>query len=123
MARDAVAIVAPTVNAGTAWGAGTTINTTNEAYVDCGGNTQGLFLRLTNTDGSPHDVTIGAGDNPPAFRAGIGDLTITVAATSGDVIIPLESARVVQSTGYVHVDFATSHAGTIWAVRLPNNVV
>lgn len=119
MTRDAVAIVAPTLNAATAMGAGTTISATNDAVLSPGGSTQGLFLRITNTHGSDHTVTIPAGDNPPAFRASLGDLEITVPATSGDVLVPLESARFVQSDGTINVDFETNHAGTIYAVRLP----
>lgn len=120
MARDAVAIVAPTLNAATAWGAGTVITPANDAYVDCGGNTQGLFLRITNTHGADHTVTIPVGDDPPAFRAGIGALEVTVPATTGDVIVPLESARFAQNNGYVHVDFEVDHAGKIYAIRLPS---
>lgn len=119
MARDAVSIVAPAVNAATAWGAGTTITPANDAYLSPAGNTQGLFLRITNTHGSDHTVTIKAGDNPPAFRAGLGDLEITVPATSGDVVVPLESARFAQNDGTINVDFETDHAGKIYAVRLP----
>ena len=122
MARDAISIVAPTVNAATAWGAGTTITPANDAVVSPGGNTQNLFLRITNTHGSDHTVTIKAGDNPPAFRSGLGDLTVTVPATSGDVLIPLESARFVQSDGTIEVDFETDHAGKAYAVRLPGSV-
>lgn len=122
MTRDAIAIVAPALNAATVWGAGTTIDPANDAVVSPGGNTQNLFLRITNTHGAEKTVTIKAGDNPPAFRAGLGDLQVTVAATSGDVIIPLESARFVQDDGTILVDFGTDHAGKAYAVRLPASV-
>lgn len=122
MARDEISIVAPSINAATAWGAGTTITPANDAVVSPGGNTQNLLLRITNTHGSDHVVTIKAGNNPPAFRAGLGDLQVTAPATSGDVIIPLESARFIQDDGTILVDFETSHAGKAYAVRLPSGV-
>lgn len=122
MARDAVAIVDAGLNAATAWGSGTTLSATNDAVVAPGSDTQGLLLRITNTHGSDHVVTIKAGANPPAFRAGMGDLTVTVPATSGDVVVALESARFVQADGKINIDIETNHAGTIWAMRLPDGV-
>lgn len=122
MARDAISIVEPTLNAATAWGAGTTITPANGGVVSPNGNTRGLFLRVTNTSGADRVVTLKAGANPPAFRSGLGDVAVTVPATSGDVLIPLESARFVQSDGTIQVDFASSMTGKAYAVRLPGSV-
>jgi hypothetical protein len=119
MARDSVTIVDLTLNAATNSGSGTTINTTNGAVIAAGGDTRGLWLRITNTNGSDRVATIKAGDYPPAINQGQGDISITVPATTGDVLIPLESARVCQSDGTIEVDFAASFAGVIRAYRLP----
>lgn len=122
MARDAIAITSLVLNDGVAEPAGTTITPANGAYIDCGGDTQGLFLVVKNTAGAEYDTTIKAGDNPPALLAGQGDLVEPVAATSGVKFICLESARFVQSDGLIHVDFETSMTGKAMAYRLPQGL-
>lgn len=122
MARDAVAITALSANAGVANPAGTTINVTNGANIAGVGDTSRLIVRVTNTDASDRVVTFKAGANPPAVRTGLGDLAVTVAATSGDQLIVLESARFVKADGSIDVDFAASFAGKISALRQPKAV-
>lgn len=122
MARDAVEINNLILNDGLAEAVGTTIVVANGAYVDCKGDTQGLWLVVKNTNGSERNVTIKAGDNPPALLAGQGDLVEPVAATSGVKLICLESARFVQSDGTIHIDFGASMAGTVQAYRLPQGL-
>lgn len=116
MPRDSVTITTPALNAGTDTPAGTTINTTNGAVIAAGGRTRKMLLRITNTNGSDRVATVKAGVGP---RAGIGDLAITVPATTGDVLVPVESARFGQANGDIYVDFAASMAGKISALRLP----
>jgi hypothetical protein len=65
---------------------------------------------------SPH-ITIKHGDNPPAFRSGIGDLDITTEAVGNYFIGPLESARFKNTTGYLEV-YGTNLTGTISAVEV-----
>ena len=68
-----------------------------------------LLVNITSWDVS--DLTddvlnIMAGDNPPAFRAGIGNMTLTMddMLGAGTVIVgPLESARFMNSTGYINI--------------------
>lgn len=81
-----------------------------------------LLLRVTNTEGSTNTVTVKAGDNPPALRAGQGDLVVTVAATSGVQFIgPLESDKYLQSDGSLEIDLETGMTGTIDALYWPRS--
>ena len=119
MARDAVTVTALTANAINTNPAGTTINTTNGANIAGVKNSDRLLIRVTNTNATARVATVKAGVNPSALRAGLGDLAITVPATSGDVLLVVESARFVQTDGSINVDFAASMAGVISAVRIP----
>lgn len=51
-------------------------------------------------DGSGSTVTINAGDNPPAMTQGLGNITVTLAASDVKYIC-LEAARVTQSDGTI----------------------
>jgi hypothetical protein len=84
-----------------------------------------LFLRVKNTVGSPLNVIVRAGANTyMAIRSGLGDLTVQVPATTGDVILgPFESARFMQPDGSLNVDFQATFAGTITAFRVPSRDV
>ena len=65
---------------------------------------------------SPH-ITIKHGDNPPAFRSGIGDLNITTDAVGNYFIGPMESARFKNTTGYLKV-YETNLTGTVSAMEV-----
>ena len=119
MARDAVTITELTSGTAATNPAGTAINTTNGAVINGAKDTSRLLIRITNTNGSDRVATIKAGDNPPAVRKGLGDLAITVPATSGDKIVVVESARFLQDDGSIQIDFGASMAGVVSAVRLP----
>lgn len=119
MARDAVTVTALSANALNTNPAGTAINTTNGANIAGVKAGDRLLVRITNTNGTNRVATIKAGVNPPAPRKGIGDLAVTVPATTGDVLLVLETARFLQADGSINVDFAASMAGIISAVRLP----
>lgn len=122
MARDAVTVTDLTLDTAVVMGAGVTINVSNGAVINAGGSTRGLFLRVTNTNGSDRVLTVKAGDNPPSLNSGKGDITATVVATTGDVLLSMEGARVLQDDGTINVDFAASFAGKIWAFRVPKGV-
>jgi hypothetical protein len=68
-----------------------------------------LLVNITSwdvTDKSVDVLNVMAGDNPPAFRSDIGNLTLTMnnMIGAGTVIVgPLESARFMNSTGYINV--------------------
>lgn len=118
MARDAVAITDLTLDTAENTPAGTVIAPANGATIPAGGKTDNLLIRVTNTNAAEKDATIKAGSNPPAMRAGLGDLVIPVPATSGDVVIVIEGARFVQADGSISVDFETGMTGKISAIRL-----
>jgi len=77
----------------------------------------GTLLRVVESGNVT--ITVLAGDDPPAFRSSLGDLTVTIAnATSETWIGPFESARFVNETGYLLVN-TNSTDGTIEAFRFP----
>ncbi|GAA1395168.1 hypothetical protein ACFQZ4_24150 [Catellatospora coxensis] len=79
-----------------------------------------MLIRVTNTEGSTNVLTVRAGDNPPALRAGQGDLTVTVAATTGAQYFgPFESDKVLQDDGSMSIDFETGMTGTIDILEIP----
>lgn len=78
------------------------------------------ILRVTNTEASTNVLTVRAGDNPPALRAGQGDLAVTLAATTGvQYIGPFESDKYLQADGSMEIDFETGMTGAIDALLLP----
>lgn len=120
MARDAVTVNQLVLNDSLAAATGTAINTTNGASIDLAGyKGQTIIVEVKNTAGAAYDVTFKAGDNPPAFRAGLGDLVEEIPATSGDEIFVLETARFMQNDGKIYADFETSMTGYIKAYAMP----
>jgi hypothetical protein len=63
-------------------------------------------------------VNIIAGDNPPAFRSGMGNLSKTSETVGIYYFGPLESARFVNSTGYCEVG-SKNLTGTIAVLKIP----
>lgn len=120
MARDAVTITSAALHTATNTPAGTTINTTNGAYLTPS-KVSRLLIRCTNTiTNATKVVTIKAGDSPPALAQVIGDLALTV-PQSGDIVFTIESARFMQSDGVINIDFGTGMTGAISAVSLPDS--
>ncbi|MCM1976830.1 hypothetical protein [Streptomyces sp. G1] len=79
-------------------------------------------LRVTNTDDDTDlDITVKAGDNPPALAAGQGDLVVTVAFGTVRFIGPFESGRFLQSDGSMLIESETT-TGAITALRIPRSV-
>lgn len=68
-----------------------------------------LLVNITSwdiTDPTVDVLNVMAGDNPPAFRSGIGNLTLTMddMLGAGTVVVgPLESARFMNETGYINI--------------------
>lgn len=120
MARTAVTISKLSANSSITTPAGTTLDPTN-GHVISGARFRKLMIRITNTNGTNRVATIKAGAYPPAESAGLGDLAVTVPATTGDVLIgPLESARFAQANGDIYVDLGASIAGIIAAIQFPD---
>src|SRR6185295_17867276 len=105
MTRDSVAIMDLVMNGGTV-AAATTINTTNGAKIVGAGRYNRILVQLKQTGGTAGTVTFKAGANPPAFRQGLGDVTVVVPITNGERIVMVESARMAQASGGdLNVDF------------------
>lgn len=119
MPRDAVAITTAAVASTTATPAGVTINPTNGATIAALGDGSKCLVRVTNTNGSERAVTFKAGVNPPAMRKGVGDLELKVPATTGDVLICLETSRHAQADGTVNVDYESGMTGKLSAIAVP----
>ncbi len=67
-------------------------------------------------------VTALAGDNPPAFRAGLGNVSGTVSGGSVGVFGPFETARFMQNdntVGFTFTPASGSVSATIRAYQLP----
>ena len=121
MPRTALPITDLTENAGTT-PASSAVDPTNGHTIAAGGKTDKIFLRVNNTNAGAKNVTVKAGVNPPAFRQGLGDLVVSVPATTGERYIgPLESARFAQADGSISVDCEAAMTGTISAYRMPRN--
>jgi hypothetical protein len=102
-------------------GTGTAIVHANTHVITPTGPLEDLIIIITNTEGSTNEVTVKAGDDPPAGSAGLGDKTFTtLGATTGQVILPpLESARFLQNDGTVHITVESGMTGKITAMQKP----
>ncbi len=118
MARTAVPITSLPANAGTAGAAGTAADPTNGHLIAAGGLTRRLLLVVKNTAAGAKNATLKAGVNPPAFRAGVGDLVVSVPATTGVRYIVVEAARFAQANGDINLDLEAGTTGTVEAYRL-----
>lgn len=80
------------------------------------------LIRVANTEGSTNTLTVRKGVAPPALAAGLGDLVVTVAATTGvQYIGPFEGGRFMQSDGSLWLDFETGMTGTVDVLTVPRN--
>jgi hypothetical protein len=86
------------------------------------------ILRVTNTDDDTAlTITVKAGDYPPAWAAGQGDLTVSVAFGTTHYIGPFESGRFLKKgsstdagKGEMRIESSTT-TGTIAVLRVPRN--
>lgn len=119
MARQALTIQALTYNGGTVSSIGGTIVAADGAYVAAGGNTRRLFLHVT-AGTIAGTITVLAGDNPPAFRKDLGDLTVALTANQIKFVC-IESARFTQDDGNIHID-STGELVVVKPYRLPDEL-
>ena len=85
-------------------------------------STDRLVLFVQSTSASDQVVTIKAGDNPPAFRSGLGDMAFTIhAASGGGFIGPIGSSRIVSKTNTINLTFDSGSQGYITALMLPKS--
>lgn len=122
MARSAITLDELAVNE---WSQATddAIDATNHHELDLGNNpARKVLIQVWHTTASEKDVTILAGDNPPADAAGQG--TVVQACAAGDstptfYAICVESARFIQSDGLIHINVESGTTGYIRAIALP----
>lgn len=89
-----------------------------------------IIIEVVNTDDAALTVLVKAGDNPPAQRQGLGDLSVALAATGGGataarIIGPFEAARFMQDDGRIDVTFTPATgapAASVRVYRLPHQV-
>ena len=75
-----------------------------------------LLVRITNTHGVAHIVTLNSG----TYSAGVvGDITQSVGATTGVYLFTVEPQRVMDNDGLLTIDFVTDHAGVIEVYTMP----
>ncbi len=108
---------------------GTAIDQTNGMNVVIGttaipsaANLESLFLVVGNSAAGTKNAIVRAGSPPPAFRSGIGDLTVAVGAGATVWVGPLETARFAQADGSLNLDFEAGMTGTVIAALLPKRV-
>ena len=75
-----------------------------------------LVVHVLNT-GAEKDITFNAGD--VGALSSLGNLVVTLAATTGEQIVCLESSRFFDSDGYVTGSYEASMTGYIAAYLLP----
>lgn len=106
------------------------IDTNGTVPINSVGRADRLIVEVVNTDDAALTVLVKAGDNPPAHRTGLGDLSVALAATGGGatasrMIGPFESARFVQDDGRIDLTFTAatgSPAASVRVYRLPHQV-
>lgn len=101
----------------------TALNGSTDTITITGGNdADKLLIIINNTTASTKIATIKAGStNPPALRSGLGDLAITLAEKTTQVVA-VESARFAKPDGTIECSFAASMTGFLSAVRIPKGL-
>lgn len=98
---------------------GVTLKPTTNS-VPAGGNLDTLILVVTNSAGATKTVTVKAGVNPPAFRSGMGDVSVSITASGTSYLGPFETARFAQEDGSLYIDLESGMTGSIAALLLPS---
>ena len=119
MARATLTIQDLTLGSGTLNSIGGTIVAADGALIQAGGKTRNLFLHIT-AGTIAGTLTVKAGDNPPAFRKGLGDVTQVLTANQ-QVFLPIESARHAKSNGDIYIESAGSLV-VVKPYRLPSDL-
>ena len=96
----------------------TAINAANTMTIDLGDiDFSKVLIHVKNTEGSTNAVTIAAGNGN---RSSLGALAVTVAATTGEQLIALESSRFKDlDTGLITLSFEASMTGSVACYVLP----
>jgi len=81
-----------------------------------------LLLYVDHTTVSSKTLTLKAGVQPPSARASLGDVVLTLLATTKYFIGPLEAAQFAQADGSLFVGIQAAMTGNIYAVRVKRDV-
>lgn len=104
-------------------GVGTAIVAANTHVITPAGPLEEGFLVVQNTFNGAKNVTLLAGDSPPALSAGQGNKIVAVAdgdaSYAAEIIGGLESARFLQDNGTLRVTVETGMTGFMYWVQLP----
>jgi hypothetical protein len=76
-----------------------------------------MLVRIEQTAVANKEITVLAGDNPPALCAGQGNLVKDMAQNEVWYLV-LESARFAQNNGEIHIDAEAAATGTVIVYRL-----
>lgn len=97
----------------------TALNGSTDTLTITGGADAGrLLLLLNNTTAATKKITIKKGESPPAVRKGLGDLVVTMAEKTQQVVA-IESARFAKADGTIEVSCEGSMTGFLSAIKLP----
>lgn len=118
MPRTAVTVVTPAVNAGTA-PTTTNVDPTNGHSISVKRHRK-LLVRINSTFAGAKLFTFKAGANPPANRARLGDLALSI--NNAVQLVALESARFAQADGTIWLDVEANATGTVEAIALPDGL-
>jgi hypothetical protein len=103
-------------------GVGTAIVHANTHVITPTGRLEDGILMVQNTFNGAKNVTVLAGDDPPAFSMGQGNLVVKVAdgdASYAAVAIKnLESARFLQNNGTLRVTVETAMTGFMYWLQI-----
>jgi hypothetical protein len=119
MARATLSVQELVLGGGTVTASGGTIVQADGALIRAGGNTRKLFLHVT-AGTIAGTLTIPAGDNPPAFREDLGDVTVVLTANQTQ-FVAVESARHAKSNGDIWINSA-GELVVVKAYRLPDDL-
>lgn len=131
-ARTALTPVALVTDGGVARGAGATPDAANGNTVAFPGPFNVLVV-VTNADSASHTCTVRAGGSGvtasgaaaapvPFAQATVGDLVVTVANGTTQVIGPLTTDRFCQKDGSLSLDWSASTSMTVWVLQLPYTI-
>lgn len=100
-------------------GTGTAIDASKTMVVTPAGPLEEMAILIWNTEGSTNAVTFKASSDPSSQSRGVGDTTITLAATTGAQLAPvLESARFIQHDGTLQITFEAGTTGYVLPIQM-----
>jgi hypothetical protein len=118
MPRTALTVVSSALNAKTAAGAGVAVDPTNDHVLSLKGRKgRRVLIEIDHTTATPKTFTVKAGAYGPSIRGKLGDLVISLSATTR-TLIQLETSRFTQANGDVNIDLEAAMTGTIWVFAM-----